>query len=208
MSQTSSARALKGWMRSKGPAAHLRRSAREPEAFGEFYDFFFTDLLSYLTRRTCDAEAGLDLTAESFAQAYLGRHRFRGSTDREAAAWLYRIAKRQLARYFRRGRAEQVARDRLGLERPELDQESERQIEEFAALDDLRATLRIELSELSPAHREALRLRVVEELPYREVARKLAISEPAARARVSRALRALAGTLDRNRTQLREETVT
>lgn len=195
-------------MTSMSTADHLRRSARDPEAFAGFFDAYFDDLLGYLTRRTCDAEAGLDLTAESFAQAYLSRHRFRGSTDREAAAWLYRIAKRQLARYFKRGRAEREACERLGLERPQLDEESERQIERFAALDDLRATLRVELSELSPAHREALLLRVVEELPYREVGRRLAISEPAARARVSRALRALAGALDRNQNQLVEEPLT
>ena len=141
-------------MTSMSSADHLRRSARDPEAFAGFFDAYFDDLLRYLTRRTCDAEASLDLTAESFAQAYLSRHRFRGSTDREAAAWLYRIAKRQLARYFKRGRAEREACERLGLERPQLDEESERQIERFAALDDLRATLRVELSELSPAPAE------------------------------------------------------
>lgn len=74
----------------------------EPDAFGGFYDAHFEGLLSYLTRLTCDAKAGLDLTAESFAQAFLTRQRFRGTTDAEAAAWLYRIAKRQLARYFKR----------------------------------------------------------------------------------------------------------
>jgi RNA polymerase sigma factor (sigma-70 family) len=188
-----------------GPADHLRRSVHEPNSFGDFYDAYFDDLLSYLTRRTCDAEAGLDLTAESFAQAYLSRRRFRGSTDGEAAAWLYRIAKRQLARYFKKGRAERDACERLGLERPALDAESEQQIERFAALDERRATLRIELNELSPANREALRLRVVEELPYREVASRLAISEPAARARVSRALRALAETLDGKQNPIAEE---
>jgi RNA polymerase sigma-70 factor (ECF subfamily) len=188
-----------------GPADHLRRSVHEPNSFGDFYDAYFDDLLSYLTRRTCDAEAGLDLTAESFAQAYLSRRRFRGSTDGEAAAWLYRIAKRQLARYFKKGRAERDACERLGLERPALDAESEHQIERFAALDERRATLRIELNELSPANREALRLRVVEELPYREVASRLAISEPAARARVSRALRALAETLDGKQNPIAEE---
>ena len=193
-------------MNSTSPADQLRRSAREPEAFGHFYDAHFEDLLRYLTRCTCDAEAGLDLTAESFAQAYLSRRRFRGSTDGEAAAWLYRIAKRQLARYFKLGAAEQRALRRLGLERPELDPESERQIERLADLDDLRATLRIELNELSAAHRQALQLRVVEELPYREVAQRLEISEPAARARVSRALRHLARAL--NRTPIAEETLT
>lgn len=193
-------------MDSTNPADRLRRSGREPEAFGDFYDAYFEDLLSYLTRRTCDVEAGLDLTAESFAQAYLSRRRFRGSTEGEAAAWLYRIAKRQLARYFKRGTAEQRALRRLGLERPELDPESERQIEQLAALDDVRATLSVELNKLSPANREALQLRVVDELPYREVAKRLEISEPAARARVSRALRVLAGALNRN--PVAEETFT
>jgi RNA polymerase sigma factor (sigma-70 family) len=198
-------------MGTETPADHLRRSIDEPDAFGGFYDAHFEGLLGYLTRRTCDAEAGLDLTAESFAQAFLSRRRFRGTTDPEAAAWLYRIAKRQLARYFKKGKAEREACKRLGLERPELDRETERQIEQFAELDELRITLRAELGELPAAHRDALRLRVVEEMPYPEVARRLAISEPAARARVSRALRALAEPLrrlDRDRHRLGEEMLT
>ena len=134
-------------MDSTNPADQLRRSVRDPEAFGAFYDAYFEGLLRYLTRCTCDAEAGLDLTAESFAQAYLSRHRFRGTTGGEAAAWLYRIGKRQLARYLKRGRAELRALERLGLERPELAPQAEREIEQLAALDDLRATLRGELDE-------------------------------------------------------------
>src|ERR671919_666189 len=132
-------------MHSTNPADLLRRSARDPEAFGGFYDAYFEDLLRFLTRRTCDAEAGLDLTAESFAQAYMSRCGFRGSTDAEAAAWLFRIARRQLARYFKRGAAEQRALQRLGLERPALDADGAREIELFAGLDDLRAKLRVEL---------------------------------------------------------------
>jgi RNA polymerase sigma factor (sigma-70 family) len=192
-------------------ADHLRRSADVPDAFGGFYDANFDGLLRYLTRRTGDAEAGLDLTAETFAQAFLSRQRFRGTTDAEAAGWLYRIAKRQVARYFKKGRAEREACGRLGLERPDLDRATTRQIEQFADLDELRATLRAEVSELSPAYREALRLRVVDELPYSEVARRLAISEAAARARVSRALRALVEPLqhlDRGRHRVAEETLT
>jgi RNA polymerase sigma-70 factor, ECF subfamily len=190
-------------MNGTNTAEHLKRSVRRPEAFGDFFDAHFDGLLRYLTRRTCDAEAGLDLTAESFAQAYLSRHRFRGSTEGEASAWLFRIAKRQLARYFKRGAAERSALRRLGLERPELDQETERQIEQLAALDEVRATLNAQLNELSPARREALRLRVIDELSYREVARRLEISEAAARARVSRALRDLAAAL--NQTPIVEE---
>lgn len=175
----------------------LRRSLTEPEAFAAFYDHHVEALLAYLTRRVFDPEVAIDLTAESFAQAYVARWRFRGSTDEAATAWLYRIAERQLSRYVRRGIAERKALKRLGLERPSLDEDQRARIEELAELADLRDVLRMELRHLSQAHRDALRLRVVEELPYWEVARRLGISEQAARARVSRGLRALASALNR-----------
>jgi hypothetical protein len=44
------------------------------------------------------------------------------------------------------------------------------------------------VDELPEGCREAVRLRVVEELDYPEIAQQLSISEPAARMRVSRAL--------------------
>jgi RNA polymerase sigma-70 factor (ECF subfamily) len=179
-------------------AEALRRSAREPEAFAHFYDAHANAILQFHVRRIFDAEVALDLTSETFAQAYLSRARFRGRTDPEAAAWLYRIAERQLSRYFRRGKAERKAMDRLGIERPPLDDEQQGRIEELADVPRLRATLQRELERLSRASRQAVELRVVEELPYPEVARRLDISEPAARARVSRALRAMATALGRN----------
>jgi RNA polymerase sigma factor (sigma-70 family) len=52
------------------------------------------------------------------------------------------------------------------------------------------------LETLAPEQREALRLRVVMELGYPAVAARLGISQQAARARVSRGLRALALSLD------------
>jgi RNA polymerase sigma-70 factor (ECF subfamily) len=64
-------------------------------------------------------------------------------------------------------------------------------IEEAAGIGDVRQGLALELGRLSGEQRRALQLRVVEELPYSEVARRLGVSEPAARARVSRGLRAL-----------------
>lgn len=183
-------------MSPESAAGALRRSTREPEAFARFYDDHAEALLAYLAKRVFDADAALDLTAETFAQAYLARQRFRGSTDEAAASWLYSIAKRQLARYFRKGRAERKALRRLGIEPPRLDEEQHARIEELAELAALRSVLRVELGRLSRAHREALQLRVVEELPYPEVARRLSISEQTARARVSRGLKALAAALN------------
>lgn len=174
----------------------LRRSAREPQAFVGFYEQHAEALLAYLARRVFDTDAAFDLMSETFAQAFAARARFRGSTEAQASAWLYTIAKRQCARYLRRGKAERRALSRLGIERPELDDEQRERIEELADLKGLRAALRIELQRLSAAEREALELKVVRELPYPEVARRLGVSEDAARARVSRGLRSLATGLD------------
>jgi RNA polymerase sigma factor (sigma-70 family) len=80
--------------------------------------------------------------------------------------------------------------ERLGLERPALDDESFARIDELARSAPERAAVAEALRRLSEDHQEALRLRIVEERDYREVAAALGVSEQTARARVSRALRA------------------
>lgn len=153
-------------------------------------------LLRFFVRRIGDPQTALDLWAETFAQAVAGRRRFRGSTDEQAGAWLYGIARRQLALYHRRGSAECRTLDRLRIERPDADASELVEIEARAGLHDLRAQLAEALNELSEPVRRAVQLRVVDELDYEVVAQRLSISQPAARARVSRGLSALAQTLD------------
>jgi RNA polymerase sigma factor (sigma-70 family) len=164
-------------------------------SFSTLYRGTAQDVVVFFVRRTYDAEAAADLMAETFAKAYLGRRRFRGSTEEEARAWLFGIARRRLGMYLRRGKAESRALRRLGLERPELVEGEFARIEQLAGLDGMRATLAEHLSRLAPAQRSALELRVVRELPYPDVANQLGISEQAARARVSRALRTLGSAL-------------
>ncbi len=153
-------------------------------------------LLVFLVRRTADTEVALDLWAETFAQAVAGRRRYRGQTEAEAAGWLYTIAKRQLALYYRRGKAEQKALKKLGLERPPADDALIAEIEQRAGLEDVRRELGEALAQLSDSVRDAVQLRIVDELPYPKVAAELQISESAARARVSRGLATLADFLD------------
>lgn len=184
-------------MNDDSSAQALRRSRREPEAFARFYEEHVESLLAYVMRRVWDVDVALDLTAESFAQSYLSRRRFRGSTEAEAAGWLYGIARRQLALYFRRSAVEKRALQRLGLQAPRFTEEEESRLRELAEPDDLRGAVRLELERLSAAQREALQLRVVDELPYADVADSLGISQQAARARVARGLKALAAALDR-----------
>jgi RNA polymerase sigma-70 factor (ECF subfamily) len=154
------------------------------------------ELLVFLARRTADPQIALDLWAETFAQAVAGRHRFRGTTADEQAGWLYAIARRQLALYYRRGRIENRALARLHLEREPASPEILAEIEQRAGLSELRAELADALARLSPGVREAVQLRIVDERPYPELARDLGISEQAARARVSRGLAKLAELLD------------
>lgn len=163
--------------------------------FGSFYDRRADRLIGFFARRLLDPELALELTAETFAQAFEGRARFRGETEAEATAWLYTIARRQLSRYFRRGKAERRALDRLGLSVATPSEEDIRRINELAGTSELRLLVAESLSNLSPGQRDALRLRVVDELPYSEVADRLSVSEATARARVSRGLRSLAAAL-------------
>jgi RNA polymerase sigma-70 factor, ECF subfamily len=176
-------------------ASSLKRSQQDPRAFGAFYREHAASVARHFARRVIDPEAALDLTAETFAQAFAGRRRFRGSTQREARAWLYTIAQRQLAAYLRRGYAAKDALRRLGLQRPEAGPEELAHIEELGAMGDLRQCLASQMEDLPEGYREAVRLRVVEELAYPEVAQQLAITEAAARMRVSRALAHLRSVL-------------
>lgn len=164
--------------------------------FDELYRRESDGMLVFFARRTFDPEAALDLTAETFAQAYLGWRGLRGRSREERQAWLYTIARRQLSRYLRRGRVEQHALRRLGIQTPSAHEDDLALIEERAGLAQLRGALHGELVRLSADQRRALELRIVQELPYAEIAHDLGISEIAVRARVSRGLRTLGRALD------------
>ena len=163
---------------------------------GRLYVRHREDLLAFIVRRTSDTEVALDLWAETFAQAVASRGRYRGQTDEEAAAWLYGIARRQLARYYRRGSAERRAMNRLGIERPAIDRNTEAEIIRRAGLDDVREAIALGVAMLPEDAREAIRLRIVDELSYPDLAARLAITEQAARKRVSRGMGALSRILD------------
>ena len=170
----------------------LRRAAAEPSAFAEVYEAHARRMLVFFMRRTFDLEAARDLTAETFAQAFRDRRRFRGRTDAEATAWLFGIARNLLSHYARKGRVEDKAVRRLGVRLPAITTDDHERVVELAGLGELRAHVSAAFAELSDDQRAALRLRVVDELSYPEVAASLGVSEQTARARVSRGLRRLA----------------
>jgi RNA polymerase sigma factor (sigma-70 family) len=155
-------------------------------------------LLVWVTRRTYDAQQAVDLVGETYARAWESRRRFAGDPgDADAlAAWTWGIARHVLADALRRGHAERAALQRLHVEPPHLAPDELLRLEELAELGSLRATLAVALEDLSPEQRDAVRLRVVDELDYPAIARRLGISEDAVRARVSRGLRTLATAME------------
>jgi RNA polymerase sigma factor (sigma-70 family) len=169
----------------------LALARREPAAFGAFYRRHEDRMLSYFLARVGDPEVAADLTAETFAAALAGSHRFR-PRKQPAVAWLFGIARNTLAMSRRRGRVEGRARRRLGMAPLVLTDEIVERIEEL----DHRALDLVD--DLPPDQQAAVKARVIDERDYADIAKDMRCSEAVVRKRVSRAL----GTL---RTQLEEK---
>jgi RNA polymerase sigma-70 factor (ECF subfamily) len=169
----------------------LIASRAEPAAFVELYRRHAEDVLRYFAGRTLDPEAAAELAAETFAEAFASRGSYR-DTGADGMAWVYGIAKHQLGRFFRRGRVDRAARRKLRLPERPLPPEDYERIEDLVDFEPIKAALVEALGTLAEEQRRALELRVIEGLPYPEVAARLACGEQAARQRVSRGLRRLA----------------
>jgi RNA polymerase sigma-70 factor (ECF subfamily) len=169
-------------------AALLSAARSDPSAFRDLYDRYAERVHGYFVRRTRDEDAAFDLTAETFAQAWLVRGRFRDEVDGSAAPWLFGIARNVLLMSLRRGQLERRAVARLGVaERLDAPYEAA-----AVAPDEGWADGADELLDSLPvSQREAVRLRVVQELAYEQVAVALGTSAAAARVRVHRGLAAL-----------------
>jgi RNA polymerase sigma-70 factor (ECF subfamily) len=173
----------------------LRLVRRDPEAFGVFYRRHVRAIVVFFVRRTACQDTAADLTAETFAQAYLSRHRYR-PTGAPVQAWLVAIARHQLAHFVREAEVANRARRRLGMRPvPAGDEPFEQLID---SLDARRngVTLRLALDELTDGVADAVRLRVIDGLAYDDVAARLGCSEVAARQRVVRGLSHLAEKLE------------
>jgi RNA polymerase sigma-70 factor (ECF subfamily) len=75
----------------------LLLSVWHPEAFVTFYERHAEGMLRFFPRRTVQLDVAVDLTAETFAQAFASRSRYRPAGV-VAGAWLYAIARHQLSR--------------------------------------------------------------------------------------------------------------
>jgi RNA polymerase sigma-70 factor (ECF subfamily) len=151
-------------------------------AFRELYERYATRIYGYHLRRSKDPSAAQDLTAETFAQAWLARARFRDEADGSAGPWLFGIARHVLLVSVRQRRMELAASERLGVlvgvDRQPAPVPDERWLE---GLDEA-------IASLPEAQQDAIRLRIVEDLSYDQAAARLDVSPEVMRTRVSRGL--------------------
>lgn len=179
-------------MTPKTDAQLIQASKNDSDAFAELYRRHAGAIHAFFRGRV-PAAIAVELTAETFAQAAISLRRFRNEAAGSAAPWLFGIAKNLLRRFHEHERVESRARRRLGVD-PTFD--------EFDGIDDrisaeqLEPELAVALAALTPGQRQAVRLRIVDELPYAQIATHLGCSELAARVRVTRALGTLARQLE------------
>jgi RNA polymerase sigma factor (sigma-70 family) len=160
-------------------------AARDGAAFAMFYRRHVPTVLAYLMRETRDPEATADLAAEVFAAVLLGAGKYSAQGE-SATPWVIGIARNKLLMSFRRGRVEARARQRLGFEAVALDDSDLERIEEVSRSGS--GTLLRLVDDLPEDERLAIRSRVLDERPYREIATELRCSEMVIRKRVSRGL--------------------
>ncbi|MEH3053279.1 MAG: RNA polymerase sigma factor [Patulibacter minatonensis] len=169
-------------------AALLRGDGADYEAF---YRRHVVVVHAYVNRRVRRADVTLDLVAETFARALAARRRYDPARG-PAAAWLLGIARNLIIDAARRGRVADATRQRLALERLELDDHAADATD--PAFDE--AALTAALADLPDEQRTAILARIVDEEPYAVIAQRLGCSEQVVRKRVSRGLAAARTALE------------
>jgi RNA polymerase sigma-70 factor (ECF subfamily) len=187
-----------------GPSAHLLKDGLtgSSQALEQLYERIAPRLLAYIRLRMGrDLRARLesrDILQAALLRSFEHLGDFRGSDPRALAAWLARIAEREIADradYHHRGRRDAAREEPLdegaGVPAPVRSALTQ------AILDEEARALEAAMDSLSDAHREIILLRKFEELSFSEIARQLGKSEDACRMQLARAMTALTLALER-----------
>ncbi|HVJ09580.1 MAG TPA: RNA polymerase sigma factor [Acidisarcina sp.] len=149
-----------------------------------------------------------DLTQDVFLKIYANLHTFDG-TRGSFQVWIATLTRNLLVDHFRRSR-QQRATDSIdaGWDDPEQTHVAERLTDsrpsphENAAAQELQKMVQQALTQISPELREAVILRDLQDLDYKEIAQVLHIPEGTVKSRISRGRAELARLLERNKKQV------
>ncbi|MCW2961736.1 MAG: polymerase, sigma-24 subunit, subfamily [Thermoleophilia bacterium] len=172
------------------------RARRDPHAFDAVYARHARVIKDWLKRQCGDESEAWELTAEVFAQAWISRRRFRPDAEGSAAPWLFGIAKNVHRHSSRRRRSRHKATRRLGMQVLQVTPSDEDDRLQRMVIEAIGPDLHAALDRLPHGQRIAVQLRVLEELPYEEIASRLDCTVEAVRVRVLRGLRSLRADLE------------
>ena len=161
--------------------------AGENEAFEALVRAHRPALYRHALRKLSDHAAAEDAVQETFTRAYKSRHRV--GDDWRLGAWLHQICANVCIDEANRRRRESTKSTRWAT--AEVSQHTAPTLEDQLGLDADHSDVVRALHDLPANFQEALELRYVAELEYDEMAEVLDISEDNARARVSRASKAI-----------------
>ena len=186
-------------------AALIERSRHDPEAFAGLYDRHAAPLHRYAARRL-GVSAADDIVADTFFDAFRGRHRYDLSV-RDARPWLYGIAANLIGKHSRAEVRMLRAYARTGAD-PVLAEAHIDEAEGRLASAAVKRELAAALAGLTAADRNVLLMIAWADLSYAEVATALGIPVGTVRSRLHRArarIRAALGGHDP--TSVREESL-
>ncbi len=167
-----------------------RMLAGDEEAFESFFEAHFPALYRFTLARVKDPELGREIVQSAICNAIANLRKYRGEAS--LSGWLFTICRHEISAHFRR------------LQRAPAPVELVEEVPEVrAALDSLTAAVdgpddalrRKELAQLvhsvldrlPPRYGRALELKYLEELPVKEIARRLEVGPKAAESLLTRA---------------------
>lgn len=171
----------------------------EPAAWEELVRLHTRRVYGLCYRFTGDGAQSQDLTQEVFLRVFRTMQSFR-SEEGSFGTWLARLTRNLLIDHYRRTRHDRVT-DSIQEQLPVLEQAAtgaanpQGRVEEREAGEILQAALQ----KLSPELREAVILRDLQEMEYREIARVLNIPDGTVKSRLNRGRAELARILKRQR---------
>ena len=83
----------------------VEKAQRDPEAFGELYDQYYSPIFGYVLKRVANIETAEYITSEVFFKTLKNLGQFRWQNI-SFSFWLYRIATNQITDYFRKSKHE------------------------------------------------------------------------------------------------------
>ena len=168
----------------------VRRSQADPAEFGPLFDFYAPRVYRYALHRLGNVADAEDVTSRTFQDALQGINRYRPSQKGSFGGWLFTIARRRCADYFRTA-------EFLPLSLFNFQDNNPGPVAEAIAQDDQRRLGEI-LKALSEKERELLRLRFAGQLSYREIGQVSGKTEAAAKMSLTRLLQKMRKTWEEN----------